>query len=153
MLIMDSLDDDFSYYLDNYKNQFIAQGINNSSRNKSLLENAKTSINSFLSILTISKEKLLSENKNLERKIKKQNEFIKKSKERNKELSSEKDRLINSDLGAIKQNINFQKVYSRELIQIILKVCLVVLIFIFLYIKDDIYQAIRSRLPTKIKTI
>jgi len=134
MLIMDSLDDDFSYYLDNYKNQFIAQGINNSSRNKSLLENAKTSINSFLSILTISKEKLLSENKNLERKIKKQNEFIKKSKERNKELSSEKDRLINSDLGAIKQNINFQKVYSRELIQIILKVCLVVLIFIFLYI-------------------
>ena len=150
---MDSLDDDFSYYLDNYKNQFIAQGINNSSRNKSLLENAKTSINSFLSNLTISKEKLLSENKNLERKIKKQNEFIKKSKERNKELSSEKDRLINSDLGAIKQNINFQKVYSRELIQIILKVCLVVLIFIFLYIKDDIYQAIRSRLPTKIKTI
>ena len=150
---MDSLDDDFSYYLDNYKNQFIAQGINNSSRNKSLLENAKTSINSFLSNLTIEKEKLLSQNKNLERKIKKQNDFIEKSKERNKKLSSEKDRLINSDLGAIKQNINFQKVYSRDFLQIILKVCLVVLIFIFLYIKDDIYQAIRNRLPTKIKTI
>ena len=153
MLRMDNIDDDFSYYLDNYKDQFIAEGVNSNQRNKSLLENAKTQINSFLSQLTIEKHKLLSKNENLERKIRKRSQTIELAKKKNAELESEKDRLENSDLGAIKQNQNFMRVYSREFLQTILKVCLIVLIFIFLYIKDDVFQAIRSRLPAKIKTI
>lgn len=153
MLRMDNIDDDFSYYLDNYKDQFIAEGINSNQRNKSLLENAKTQINSFLSQLTIEKQKLLSKNENLERKIRKRSQTIELTKKKNARLESEKDRLENSDLGAIKQNQNFMRVYSREFLQTILKVCLIVLIFIFLYIKDDAFQAIRSRLPAKIKTI
>lgn len=153
MLRMDNIDDDFSYYLDNYKDQFIAEGVNSNQRNKSLLENAKTQINSFLSQLTIEKQKLLSKNENLERKIRKRSQTIELAKKKNAELESEKDRLENSDLGAIKQNQNFMRVYSREFLQTILKVCLIVLIFIFLYIKDDVFQAIRSRLPAKIKTI
>lgn len=153
MLRMDNIDDDFSYYLDNYKDQFIAEGVNSNQRNKSLLENAKTHINSFLSQLTIEKQKLLSKNENLERKIRKRSQTIELAKKKNAELESEKDRLENSDLGAIKQNQNFIRVYSREFLQTILKVCLIVLIFIFLYIKDDVFQAIRSRLPAKIKTI
>jgi hypothetical protein len=153
MLRMDNIDDDFSYYLDNYKDQFIAEGVNSNQRNKSLLENAKTQINSFLSQLTIEKQKLLSKNENLERKIRKRSQIIELAKKKNAELESEKDRLENSDLGAIKQNQNFMRVYSREFLQTILKVCLIVLIFIFLYIKDDVFQAIRSRLPAKIKTI
>ena len=153
MLRMDNIDDDFSYYLDNYKHQFIAEGVNSNQRNKSLLENAKTQINSFLSQLTIEKQKLLSKNENLERKIRKRSQIIELAKKKNTELESEKDRLENSDLGAIKQNQNFMRVYSREFLQTILKVCLIVLIFIFLYIKDDVFQAIRSRLPAKIKTI
>lgn len=153
MLRMDNIDDDFSYYLDNYKDQFIAEGVNSNQRNKSLLENAKTQINSFLSQLTIEKQKLLSKNENLERKIRKRSQTIELAKKKNAELESEKDRLENSDLGAIKQNQNFMTVYSREFLQTILKVCLIVLIFIFLYIKDDVFQAIRSRLPAKIKTI
>lgn len=153
MLRMDNIDDDFSYYLDNYKDQFIAEGINSNQRNKSLLENAKTQINSFLSQLTIEKQKLLSKNENLERKIRKRSQTIELTKKKNARLESEKDRLENSDLGAIKQNQNFLRVYSREFLQTILKVCLIVLIFIFLYIKDHVFQAIRSRLPAKIKTI
>lgn len=153
MLRMDTLDDDFSYYLDNYKNQFVAEGVNNTRQNKSLLENAKTKINGFLSNLTIEKQKLISENQKLERQIKKRNTIIKKAKERNEILEGEQGRLVNSDLGAIKQNINFQRVYSREFLKLILRVCLIALIFIFLYIKDDVFQAIRSRLPTKVKTI
>tara|TARA_B110000858_G_C17805015_1_gene477486 strand:+ start:1098 stop:1559 length:462 start_codon:yes stop_codon:yes gene_type:complete len=153
MLRMDNIDDDFSYYLDNYKDQFIAEGVNSNQRNKSLLENAKTQINSFLSQLTIEKQKLISQNENLERKIRKRSQTIELAKKKNGKLESEKDRLENSDLGAIKQNQNFMRVYSREFLQTIMKVCLIVLIFIFLYIKDDVFQAIRSRVPTKIKTI
>ena len=153
MLRMDLVDDNFSIYLENYKDQFIAEGVNSNQRNKSLLENAKTQINSFLSQLTIEKQKLISKNENLERKIRKRSQTIELAKKKNAELESEKDRLENSDLGAIKQNQNFMRVYSREFLQTILKVCLIILIFIFLYIKDDVFQAIRSRLPAKIKTI
>jgi uncharacterized phage infection (PIP) family protein YhgE len=153
MLRMDLVDDNFSIYLDNYKNQFIAEGVNSSQQNKSLLENAQTQINSFLSQLTIEKQKLISGNENLERKIRKRNQIIDLAKKKNTELESEQSRLVNSDLGAIKQNHNFTRVYSKDFLQLILKMCLVVLIIIFLYIKDDVFQSIRSRFPTKVKTI
>jgi len=153
MLRMDLVDDNFSIYLDNYKNQFIAEGVNSSQQNKSLLENAQTQINSFLSQLTIEKQKLISGNENLERKIRKRNQIIDLAKKKNTELESEQSRLVNSDLGAIKQNHNFIRVYSKDFLQLILKMCLVVLIIIFLYIKDDVFQSIRSRFPTKVKTI
>ena len=75
------------------------------------IENAKTQINSFLSQLSIEKAKLVSKNNNLERDIKKRNKFIAAAKKKNKELEDEKHRLENSDLGAVKQNLNFMKVY------------------------------------------
>ena len=140
-------------FLTDYKNQFIAQGINDTKANKSLLENAKSRINGVLSQMEINKSVLENENTKLQNKIKETNAFIKQAKERNDLLKGEADRLSNSDLGAIEQNKNFIRVLMAKRTELILKVCLIALIFIFLYIKDDVVQAIRSRLPTKVKSV
>ena len=77
---MGSKHNDFSYYLDNYKNQFVAEGIENTRRNKSLLENAKTEINAILNDLTIERNTLIKDNSDIQKKIQKLNETIKKTK-------------------------------------------------------------------------
>lgn len=146
---MDLIDNDFSIYLENYKNQFIAEGVNNTNQNKSLLESAKSEINNVLSNLTLTKNTLLGENKKLQKRIRKMNSTIEKTKKKHTLLESESTKLINSDLGAIEQNKNYQHVFKMERIQMVLKLCLIVLIFIFLYNRDDIIQTIRNKLPKK----
>lgn len=143
--------DDFSHYLDNYKNQFIAEGINKTNENKSLLENSKTKLNSVFTELTIELKELESENRKLQKKINKMNTTIEKTKIRHEELEGEKDRLVNSDLGAVTQNENFKRVYKKLRIKMVLNLCLISLILIFLYNKEDVVQTIRSKLPAKTK--
>jgi preprotein translocase subunit SecF len=144
---------DFSYYLDNYKNQFIAQGVYNTQDNKSLLENAKSMINQVLSELTIEKSRLEGGNAKLEKQIQKMNKLIQEAEKRHATLEEENQKLTNSDKGAIQQKDNISQVYDLRLQKTIMKACLIALILIFLYIKDDVFQAIRGRFSTKIKTV
>ena len=148
---MSSREHDFSYYLDNYKDQFIAYGINKTNRNKALLENAKTQINTVLNDMTFEQKKLTAKNDKLQRKIKERNNFIEQAKKKNILLKEESNRLENSDLGAIEQNENFAHKYKTQRLKLILKVCLIALIIILLYIKDDLIQAIRSKFSAKAK--
>lgn len=147
----DIIEDDFSFYLDNYKDQFVAQGLDDSTQNNSLLEDAKEKVNSVLNNLGIEKSHLVGENKKLRRRIDKMNSEIEKAKKQNKRLEDESGRLTNSDKGAIEQNDNTTGVYRNYQLKIFLKVCLLATILMFLYINDDIVQAIRSRFPKKLK--
>lgn len=146
---MGSKHNDFSYYLDNYKNHFIAEGIENTRRNKSLLENAKTEINAILNDLTIERNTLIKDNSDIQKKIQKLNETIEKTKKRHEFLEGEKNALVNSDRGAIVQNKNFTRVFKEERIQLFMKVCLIGLILMFLYNKEDVVQTIRNRFSKK----
>jgi adenine-specific DNA methylase len=147
----DIIEDDFSFYLDNYKDQFVAQGLDDSTQNNSLLEDAKDKVNSVLSNLGIEKSRLVGENKKMRKRIDKMNSTIEKAKTRNNRLEDESGRLANSDLGAIEQNQNTTGVYRNYQLKIFLKVCLLATILMFLYINDDIVQAIRSRFSKNTK--
>lgn len=136
--------DDISFFLENYKNNYVAQGLSNTDENNTLLENAKEKINSVLNSLTIEKERLIGENKKLHNTIEEINREIKKSKKQNSYLEKEKQFLLNSDKGAIEQNknmIDIDRIYRYKLI---MKVGLISTILMFLYINDDILQTIRS---------
>ena len=147
----DMIEDDFSFYLDNYKDQFVAEGLNSSTDNKSLLEDAKNKINSILNNLSIEKNRLRGENKRMRHKMEKMNKSIEKTKKHHRKLEEESGRLKNSDLGAITQNLNTTSVYRNYQLKMFLKVCLLATILIFLYINDDIVQAIRSRISKNTK--
>jgi regulator of replication initiation timing len=141
--------DEFSYYLDNYKNLFVAEGISPTDQNKNLLENAITKINATFNELMVEKHRLKRENRRLRKEILYKNNIIKKTKKKHKVLEGESTRLINSDRGAVKQNLNFARVFKNKRIKLFLKVCLIALILFFLYINDDIVQAIRSKISKK----
>ncbi len=146
---MGSKYDEFSIYLDNYKNQFVAEGLNPIEQNKTLLENAKTQINAALTELTIERNRLEKHNRKLRKEISHKNNIIKRTKKKHHHLEDESTRLVNSDLGAIEQNQNTVRVFKNKRLKLFLKVCLIVLILFFLYINDDIVQAIRSKISKK----
>ena len=146
---MDSIDDDFSYYLDNYKDQFVAEGLNSTQSNKNLLENAKTQINRILTNITAERNELIKRNTDLRRDIVNTNSLIKRTKKRHTSLENEMDRIGNSDLGAVEQNQNISNLFEKRRIKLILKVCLIPVILFLLYIKDDVIQAIRNKLSKK----
>ena len=141
--------DEFSYYLDNYKNLFVAEGLSPTDQNKNLLENAITKINAVFNELVVEKNTLKKENRRLRKEIVYKNNIIKKTKKKHKVLESESTRLINSDRGAVKQNLNFARVFKNKRLKLFFKVCLIALILFFLYINDDIVQAIRSKISKK----
>jgi len=146
---MDSHDDDISFYLDNYKNQFIAHGLDASSENTSLLEEAKDKVNALLNQLTIEKNNLSSDNNITRNRITRMNSIIEQAREQNRRLETETTHLINSNQGAVQQNAsNVSLLYKKHKIRMISKVCLLATILIFLYINDDIVRAIRSRIST-----
>tara|TARA_B110000858_G_C17581008_1_gene371220 strand:- start:252 stop:698 length:447 start_codon:yes stop_codon:yes gene_type:complete len=141
--------DEFSYYLDNYKNLFVAEGLNPTDQNKNLLENAITKINATFNELTVERNRLKRENRRLRKEILYKNNIIKRTKKRHSHLEGESTRLINSDLGAIEQNHNSVRLFKNKRIKLFLKACLIALILFFLYINDDVVQAIRSKVPKK----
>jgi hypothetical protein len=141
--------DDFSHYLDNYKNLYVAEGISPTDQNKSMLENVKTKINSALTELTAERNRLQKHNRKYRKEISHKNHKIKRTKKKHFHLEGESTRLINSDRGAVKQNQNFVRVFKNKRIKLFLKVCLIALILFFLYINDDIVQAIRSKIQKK----
>ena len=146
---MSSTENDFSYYLDNYKNQFVAEGTSPTDQNKNLLEKAKMNINSILTELTAERNRMQKNNKRLRRQISRKNSVIKKAKKKHTVLESESSRLINSDLGAVKQNQNIIRIFKSKRVKLFLKVCLIALILFFLYINDDVVQAIRGKISKK----
>jgi hypothetical protein len=148
---MDSIDDDISFYLDNYRNNFIADGLNQTTDNDSLLENAKNKINSLLNNLTIEKNRLLGRNKNMRNTIKQMNFKIEKATKENEKLRNEETKFKDSDLGAIKQNTIMATIYKNYKFKLFGKLCLLVIILIFLYINDDVVQAIRKRFSKNTK--
>ena len=141
--------DEFSYYLDNYKNLFVAEGLNPTDQNKNLLENAITKINATFNELTVERNRLKRENRRLRKEILYKNNIIKRTKKRHSHLEGESTRLINSDRGAVKQNHNSVRLFKNKRIKLFLKACLIALILFFLYINDDVVQAIRSKVPKK----
>ena len=141
--------DEFSYYLDNYKNLFVAEGLNPTDQNKNLLENAITKINATFNELTVERNRLKRENRRLRKEILYKNNIIKRTKKRHSHLEDESTRLVNSDLGAIEQNHNSVRLFKNKRIKLFLKACLIALILFFLYINDDVVQAIRSKVPKK----
>lgn len=141
--------DEFSYYLDNYKNLFVAEGLNPTDQNKNLLENAITKINATFNELTVERNRLKRENRRLRKEILYKNNIIKRTKKRHSHLEDESTRLVNSDLGAVKQNHNSVRLFKNKRIKLFLKACLIALILFFLYINDDIVQAIRSKISKK----
>lgn len=148
---MDSIDDDISFYLDNYRNNFIADGLNQTTDNDSLLENAKNKINSLLNNLTIEKNRLLGRNKNMRNTIEQMNFKIEKATKENEKLRNEETKFKDSDLGAIKQNTIMATIYKNYKFKLFGKLCLLVIILIFLYINDDVVQAIRKRFSKNTK--
>jgi hypothetical protein len=148
---MDSIDDDISFYLDNYRNNFIADGLNQTTDNDSLLENAKNKINSLLNNLTIEKNRLLGRNKNMRNTIEQMNFKIEKATKENEKLRNEETKFKDSDLGAIKQNTIMSTIYKNYKFKLFGKLCLLVIILIFLYINDDVVQAIRKRFSKNTK--
>lgn len=143
--------EEFFIILENYRNQYIAEGLNPS--NSSSLELAKEEINMVLTDLVMEKKRLIEDNAQLRKDIKQMNKIIKKTKKRNHSLEDESTRLDNSELGAVEQNDNIEERYKRHRLKLILKTCLAVVIIIFLYINEDIVQAIRSRVPKKFKRV
>lgn len=141
--------DEFSYYLDNYKNLFVAEGLNPTDQNKNLLENAITKINATFNELTVERNRLKRENRRLRKEILYKNNIIKRTKKRHSHLEGESTRLINSDRGAVKQNHNSVRLFKNKRIKLFLKACLIALILFFLYINDDVVQAIRSKISKK----
>ena len=141
--------DTFSHYLSNYKNQFVAEGTTHTEKNKSLLEKAQNQINAALTELTIERNKLQKENRHLRKRIDETNNTIKRTKKKHQELEGESTRLINGDLGAIEQNNNIKHVFKGKRIKLFFKVCLIALILFFLYINDDVVQAIRGKVSKK----
>lgn len=141
--------DEFSHYLDNYKNLYVAEGISPTDQNKTMLENIKTKINSALTELTVERNGLKKHNGKLRKEISHKNNIIKRTKKKHSHLEGETTRLINSDRGAVKQNQNFVRVFKSKRIKLFLKVCLIALILFCLYINDDIVQAIRSKISKK----
>ena len=77
------------------------------------------------------------------------NKLIKRNEKENKHLNSIKQEYLNSDAGAIEQNINTMTIYRKRRLQTILEVGLIFLILILGYINGDIIQAIRSKFSTK----
>tara|TARA_B110001469_G_C9599203_1_gene297670 strand:+ start:824 stop:1270 length:447 start_codon:yes stop_codon:yes gene_type:complete len=144
-------DDDMSFFLDNYKNNYVAQHLNDTPDNKALLENAKKKINSLLNNLTIENQTLISKNKQNRNQIENINNEIEKAKKQHKYLEKESGMLLYSDLGAIEQNKNTYGVYQQYRRQIFFKLALLTTILIFLYINGNIVQTIRNKIPTNIK--
>jgi hypothetical protein len=148
---MDSLDDDFSYYLDLYKDNYIAYGLDDNEENKKILDKAKRGLETTHDKLFFKKTKLDEDNNSLRKKINSMNKIIKRNERKNKELTDITQEFKNNDAGAIEQNINTMEVYKKRRLQTFLEVGLILLILIFGYINGDIIQAIRSKLPTKTK--
>ena len=148
---MDSLDDDFSYYLDLYKDNYIAYGLDDNEENKKILNRAKRGLETTHDKLVFKKTKLDEHNNSLRKKINSMNKIIKRNERKNKELTDLTQEFKNNDAGAIEQNINTMEVYKKRRLQTFLEVGLILLILIFGYINGDIIQAIRSKLPTKTK--
>ena len=143
--------DDISFFLENYKNNYVAQGLRNTDENNTLLEYAKEKINSVLNSITIEKERLIGENKKLHNNIEEINREIKKSKKQNSYLKKEKHFLLNSDKGAIEQNKNMVDIHRIYRYKLITKAGLISIILMFLYINDDILQAIRNGISKNAK--
>jgi hypothetical protein len=141
--------DDFSHYLDNYKNLYVAEGVSPTDQTKSMLESAKTKINSALTELTVERNRLKKHNLKMRKEISDKNNIIKRTKKRHSHLEGETTRLINSDRGAVKQNHNSVRVFKNKRMKLFFKACLIALILFFLYINDDVVQAIRSKVPKK----
>lgn len=146
---MDSHDDDISFYLDNYKNQFVAHSLDDSPENINLFENAKHRLNTLFNELTIEKNSILNENTNTRKRINRMNRIIEETQEQNNRLETETTQLINSNQGAVEQNaLNTSLLYQKHKIRMVAKLCLLATIIMFLYINDDIVRAIRSRFST-----
>lgn len=144
-------DEDMSFFLDNYKNNYVAQHLNDSPENTVLLENTKNKINSLLNNLAIEKNRLISENKKKRKHLENINKEIKKAKKQHKYLEKESGMLLYSDLGAIEQNKNTYDVYLQYRRKIFFKLTLLTTILIFLYINGNIVQAIRNKIPKNSK--
>ena len=144
-------DEDMSFFLDNYKNNYVAQHLNDSPENTVLLENAKNKINSLLNNLAIEKNRLISESKKKRKHLENINKEIKKAKKQHKYLEKESGMLMYSDLGAIEQNKNTYDVYLQYRRKIFFKLTLLTTILIFLYINGNIVQAIRNKIPKNSK--
>lgn len=151
---MDSLDDDISFYLDNYKNQFVAHGLDDSPENINLLEEAKNKLNILLNQLTLEKSNILGENNTTRKRINRMNTLIEETKQQNLRLETETSHLINSNQGAVQQNaFNASLLHRKHKIRMIAKLCLIATILIFLYINDNIVRAIRSRISTNATSV
>lgn len=146
---MDSLDDDFSYYLQLYKDNYIAYGLDDNDANKKLLTRAKIGLQEVNDRMNINKSELESKNSGYRKEIRSLNKLIKRSENKNVELNDIVQRLSNSDAGAIEQDRNKKEIYDKRKLQTILEVVLIALILILGYINGDILQAIRSRFSTK----
>ena len=142
---------DFSYYLESYKNNFVAYGLNNSDENKKLLNQAKNGLQMIHNEQNIHLSKLIDENNKKREEIKSLNKIIKKSKKKNLKLNTIKNELTNSDLGAISQDNEIDKIYNKRRNRLILEVCLIIIILIFIYINDNVFQKIGSRFSKKTK--
>lgn len=146
---MDSMDDDFSYYLQLYRDNFIAYGLEQTDDNEKLLEKAKDGLLMIQNQLKITRSKMSSENENLRSEITSLNKIIEKSEIKNGELSDETERILNSDAGAVERNVNTRRIYKKRRLRTILDVCLILLIIILGYINGDIFSAIRGRFSKK----
>ena len=143
--------DDMSFFLDNYKNNYVAHHLNNTPENKKLLYDTENKINSLLNNLTNEKNRMVGENKKTRTDIEKVNNKIKKVKKQHSYLAEEATRLVNSDLGAIEQNENTNGVNSQYKRKIFFEIILLATILMFLYINGNIIQTIRNKLPTDTK--
>lgn len=148
---MDSLDDDFSYYLEMYKDNYIAHGLNPNADNEKLLNDAKDGLNRTHKQLEGINNELIDKNNKIRGNMTSVNKRIKKSEKENKKLENTFQRLDNTDAGAIEQNLNFNTIYNERKLKLILELVLIALILILGYINGDILQAIRSKFSAKIK--
>ena len=146
---MDSLDDDFSYYLQLYKDNYIAYNLDDNDTNKKLLNRAENGLQEVRDKMNIKKSELENENSKYRKEIRSLNKIIKRSEKKNTELDDITQRLLNSDAGAVQQNHNKKELYHKRKLQTILEVVLIGLILMLGYINGDIIQAIRSKFSTK----
>ena len=148
---MDSLDDDFSYYLEMYKDNYIAHGLNPNADNEKLLNDAKDGLNRTHKQLEGMNTELIDKNNKIRGNMTSVNKRIKKSEKKNNKLENTFKSLDNTDAGAIEQNLNFNTIYNERKLKLILELVLIALILILGYINGDILQAIRSKFSAKIK--
>jgi chromosome segregation ATPase len=148
---MDSIDDDFSHYLEMYKNNYVAYGLDSNSDNKNLLNKAKDGLKMTHGEIEEKHQNLMKVNKKLRKKMNSLNNLIKRSENKNKKLEGTTQRLTNSDAGAIEQNTNTITIYRERRLKLILEVVLISLILILGYINGDIIQAIGSKFSAKTK--